>query len=181
MKTKLVWFNIVGNLLNKLLIIQLKYRERERAIENRYPNLPIICLFEHTVTAAVWRHKTLNQTPPTSNVYTPNITLLKAQIKWLNQTFNNSLAIYTAVQCFLVVSLNNNNRHKKVKSWSSQNVTWRCLISSFFCSRNTAGIPPIFSWALRSNSQSSCIKLLAFLAFRNPVKFICIVRPSGSC
>ena len=55
------------------------------------------------------------------------------------------------------------------------------LISSFFSSRNMSGIPPIFSWALRSKSHSSSMKMRAFLAFKNPVKLICISLPSGNC
>lgn len=53
------------------------------------------------------------------------------------------------------------------------------LISSFFCSRNLAGMPPIFSCALSSSSHNSSMNALAFFAFRNPVKFICICLPSG--
>lgn len=57
----------------------------------------------------------------------------------------------------------------------------RCLISSFFCSRNLAGMPPMLSMALTSSSHSSAMKVRAFLALRKPVRLICISLPSGHC
>lgn len=55
----------------------------------------------------------------------------------------------------------------------------RFLISSFFCSRNFVGMQLMFSIALSSNSQSSSMKIRAFFAFKNPVRFICMSFPSG--
>lgn len=63
-------------------------------------------------------------------------------------------------------------------TWS---LTCLFLISSFFCSKKAAGIPAMFSCALVRSSHNAPIKANAFLALRNPVKFICMVFGSGFC
>lgn len=60
-------------------------------------------------------------------------------------------------------------------------ITCLCLISSFFCSRKADGIPAMFSWALSNSGQRSFMNSRAFFPFRNPVKLICIIFPSGFC
>lgn len=60
-------------------------------------------------------------------------------------------------------------------------ITCLCLISSFFCSRKADGIPAMFSWALSNSGQRSFMNSRAFFPFKNPVKLICIIFPSGFC
>lgn len=55
----------------------------------------------------------------------------------------------------------------------------RCLISSFFNSRNAVGIPAMFSCALNSSGHSSPMNSLAFFPFKKPVRLICIILESG--
>ena len=60
-------------------------------------------------------------------------------------------------------------------------LTFLRLISSFFCSTNLAGIPPMLSWALQRCSHNSPRKMRAFLGLRKPVRLICISFGSGNC
>lgn len=55
------------------------------------------------------------------------------------------------------------------------------LISSFFWSRKAFGMPEGLAWAESNKSQSSPIKMRAFLPFRNPVNMIWIFFGSGCC
>lgn len=65
---------------------------------------------------------------------------------------------------------------------------WRILSSSsclfinsiFFFSTNCSGIPFGDSIAVSIKSQSSLMNIRAFLAFKNPVKFICMSFASGN-
>ena len=68
-------------------------------------------------------------------------------------------------------------------TWTNKDFSLTCrrLISSFFCSINFAGIPPMLSWALSSKTQSSVMNWRALRALRNPVKLICISLPFGNC
>lgn len=59
--------------------------------------------------------------------------------------------------------------------------TCLCLISSFFCSRKTEGMPAMFSWALSNKGHRSFMNSRAFLPFKKPVRLICIILASGCC
>lgn len=77
-------------------------------------------------------------------------------------------------------------RHKHVKLQhvirpKSILPTCLCLISSFFCSRKTEGMPAMFSWALSNKGHRSFMNSRAFLPFKKPVRLICIILASGCC
>ena len=60
-------------------------------------------------------------------------------------------------------------------------VTIRFLISSFFCSIKTSGMPEGESWADKRRSHSSDMKMRASLPLRKPVRLICMRLGSGFC
>ena len=62
-----------------------------------------------------------------------------------------------------------------MRSFSS----FRSCISFFLSSSMAVGMPPTFSCALASNSQSSPMNIRAFLPCKKPVRFICIFFGSG--
>lgn len=63
---------------------------------------------------------------------------------------------------------------------TAQRITFFNRSSSFFFSRNTVGMPLVFSWALISRSHRSCMNSRAFLPCRNPVRFSCMCLGSGN-